>query len=111
MWFPKIWDSFLRAPIIRTIIFGGLYRRSLFWETPIYDRYRYGRSCKESPADETQKKPRLKGMVRTKAFIPDALGQHFKGLSSLFELGYCMVVGFHARWRHPRRLMLQRSSC
>ena len=33
--FPKIRDTILGAPIIRTIVYWGLYSGSLFWETTI----------------------------------------------------------------------------
>ena len=33
-WFPKIGDTFLGVPIIRTIIFGSLY-----WGSPILGKY------------------------------------------------------------------------
>ena len=34
--FPKIRSSIMGVPIIRIIVFGGLYWGPLFWETPIY---------------------------------------------------------------------------
>ena len=36
---PKIRGSYLGVPIIRTIVFWGLYWGPLFWETPIYGLY------------------------------------------------------------------------
>ena len=34
--FPKLWVPLLGVPIMRTIVFWGLYWGPLFWETTIY---------------------------------------------------------------------------
>ena len=37
MWgFPRIRGTIMGVPIIRIIVFGGLYWGPLFWETPMF---------------------------------------------------------------------------
>ena len=42
--FPKIRGTFLGVPIVRTIVFGGLYWVPLFWETTIWGSSMQGTS-------------------------------------------------------------------
>ena len=45
-WFPKIRGTLLGAPIIKTILFGGLYWGPLLWEMTIW------RGPAPTPAEE-----------------------------------------------------------